>query len=166
MIFTSLQGGLLFRGSYASAMVGCDLDPEAVRGFYRLFAEMERVVSLFSMGVNQSSSGWTRSTALSVPISPRGESASRAAGPFRSPVSPTPWAAVKSAAWPRRWPRIWILAPEEGKNIGRQTVLDFIRQTAAADIDGIGRSLKAGTNCGSCRPELAALLSEGAGRCD
>lgn len=51
-------------------------------------------------------------------------------------------------------------------DVGRQTVLDFIRHTAAADIDSIGRSLKAGTNCGSCRPELAGLLSEGAGRCD
>ena len=51
-------------------------------------------------------------------------------------------------------------------DVGRQTVLDFIRQTAAADIDSIGRSLKAGTNCGSCRPELAGLLSEAAARCD
>ena len=51
-------------------------------------------------------------------------------------------------------------------DVGRQTVLDFIRQTPAADIDRIGRSLKAGTNCGSCRPELAGLLSEAAGRCD
>ena len=51
-------------------------------------------------------------------------------------------------------------------DVGRQTVLDFIRQTAAPDIDSIGRSLKAGTNCGSCRPELAGLLSEAVGRCD
>ena len=51
-------------------------------------------------------------------------------------------------------------------DVGRQTVLDFIRRAPAADIDSIGRSLKAGTNCGSCRPELAGLLSEAAGRCD
>ena len=51
-------------------------------------------------------------------------------------------------------------------DVGKQTVLDFIRHTAAADIDSIGQSLKAGTNCGSCRPELAGLLSKAAGRCD
>ncbi len=51
-------------------------------------------------------------------------------------------------------------------NVGKQTVLDFIRQTAAADLDSIGASLKAGTNCGSCRPELACLLEEAGRRPD
>jgi assimilatory nitrate reductase catalytic subunit len=36
---------------------GCDLGVEVVREFYRMFARTERVVTVFSQGINQSSSG-------------------------------------------------------------------------------------------------------------
>jgi assimilatory nitrate reductase catalytic subunit len=32
----------------------------------------------------------------------------------------------------------------------------------AYDVDDIGKRLKAGTNCGACRPEIAKLLHAGA----
>jgi len=33
-----------------------------------------------------------------------------------------------------------------------------VAEQGLADLDAIGAALQAGTNCGSCRPELARLL--------
>jgi assimilatory nitrate reductase catalytic subunit len=46
--------------------------------------------------------------------------------------------------------------------IGRNTLVQAIRDNAIGTVEGLGKLLKAGTNCGSCVPELHALL-EGAG---
>lgn len=43
-------------------------------------------------------------------------------------------------------------------NIGRNTILDAIAQ-GAGTVSTIGDKTCAGTNCGSCKPELAALLA-------
>lgn len=40
------------------------------------------------------------------------------------------------------------------------TILAAIRDQHLADVGAIGRALKAGTNCGSCRPALARLLAD------
>ncbi|WP_275429676.1 (2Fe-2S)-binding protein [Serratia marcescens] len=32
----------------------------------------------------------------------------------------------------------------------------------ACDVDAVGRALKAGTNCGSCRPEIKKLIETSA----
>jgi len=45
-------------------------------------------------------------------------------------------------------------------NVGKNTILDFVREYLPDDIEEIGKKLNAGTNCGSCRPELKCLLSE------
>ncbi|SNR49686.1 nitrate reductase [Puniceibacterium sediminis] len=45
--------------------------------------------------------------------------------------------------------------------IGMNTILTAIETDALTTVDQIGIALQAGTNCGSCRPELAALLARG-----
>jgi assimilatory nitrate reductase catalytic subunit len=45
-------------------------------------------------------------------------------------------------------------------DVGTTTILAAIRDRQLADVAAIGRALKAGTNCGSCRPALARLLAD------
>lgn len=44
-------------------------------------------------------------------------------------------------------------------NVGLNTILAAIAQDGLVSVPQIGAALGAGTNCGSCRPELAALLA-------
>ncbi len=44
-------------------------------------------------------------------------------------------------------------------NVGRNTILHAIATGGLRTVDQIGAALQAGTSCGSCRPELATLLS-------
>ncbi|MFN3526745.1 MAG: molybdopterin dinucleotide binding domain-containing protein, partial [Paracoccus sp. (in: a-proteobacteria)] len=44
-------------------------------------------------------------------------------------------------------------------NVGLNTILRAITDQQLISVDSIGAALGAGTNCGSCRPELAALLA-------
>jgi assimilatory nitrate reductase catalytic subunit len=48
-------------------------------------------------------------------------------------------------------------------SVGRSTLLRAIRTQALVSADEIGKALRAGTNCGSCVPELKALIVEAAG---
>ena len=43
--------------------------------------------------------------------------------------------------------------------VGVNTILTAIESGAALSVEAIGAALGAGTNCGSCRPEIAALLA-------
>ncbi len=43
-------------------------------------------------------------------------------------------------------------------NVGEKTINKAIKQQALNSVDAIGEHLKAGTNCGSCKPELSELL--------
>ena len=43
-------------------------------------------------------------------------------------------------------------------NVGEKTINAAIKKHGLKDVDAIGEHLKAGTNCGSCKPELAELL--------
>jgi assimilatory nitrate reductase catalytic subunit len=43
-------------------------------------------------------------------------------------------------------------------DVGLKTILTAIAEQHLADVPAIGAALKAGTNCGSCRPALAKLL--------
>jgi assimilatory nitrate reductase catalytic subunit len=45
--------------------------------------------------------------------------------------------------------------------VGRNTILEAIEQQGLSTAEEIGRCLKAGTNCGSCIPELKSLLALG-----
>ena len=45
-------------------------------------------------------------------------------------------------------------------DVGMTTILAAIREQHLADVAAIGRALKAGTNCGSCRPALARLVAD------
>jgi assimilatory nitrate reductase catalytic subunit len=45
-------------------------------------------------------------------------------------------------------------------SVGLATIRAAIEAGAAASIEGIGEALRAGTNCGSCLPELKRLISE------
>jgi assimilatory nitrate reductase catalytic subunit len=47
-------------------------------------------------------------------------------------------------------------------SIGRNTLLEVIRSQRLTSTREIGVALRAGTNCGSCLPELNALLAEDA----
>ncbi|MEO1192565.1 MAG: nitrate reductase [Pseudomonadota bacterium] len=44
--------------------------------------------------------------------------------------------------------------------VGAQRIRDAITSQQAKDLDSIGRLLRAGSNCGTCKPEIAALLTE------
>ena len=43
-------------------------------------------------------------------------------------------------------------------DIGVNTLRRAIAEQQLTSIEAIGRALRAGTNCGSCKPELRALL--------
>jgi len=45
-------------------------------------------------------------------------------------------------------------------DIGLKTIATAIRDQGLADVAAIGTAIGAGTNCGSCRPALARILSE------
>ncbi len=47
--------------------------------------------------------------------------------------------------------------------VGRNALIDAIRGQGLATVEAIGAALRAGTNCGSCIPELRGLLAEVAG---
>jgi assimilatory nitrate reductase catalytic subunit len=42
--------------------------------------------------------------------------------------------------------------------VGANTIAAAVR-AGCADVDAVGRKLKAGTNCGSCRPEIGKLIA-------
>ncbi|MCC5954629.1 MAG: (2Fe-2S)-binding protein, partial [Natronohydrobacter sp.] len=44
-------------------------------------------------------------------------------------------------------------------NVGRNTICSAIATQGLSTVDQIGAALQAGTSCGSCKPELAALLA-------
>ena len=44
--------------------------------------------------------------------------------------------------------------------VGRSTLLRAIRGDKLISVEQIGKALQAGTNCGSCIPELKGLLAE------
>ena len=44
--------------------------------------------------------------------------------------------------------------------VGRNTIIHAIEEQQLVSVDAIGKALQAGTNCGSCIPELQALLEE------
>lgn len=44
--------------------------------------------------------------------------------------------------------------------VGRNTIIKAITEDKLESVDAIGKTLQAGTNCGSCIPELTALLIE------
>jgi len=45
-------------------------------------------------------------------------------------------------------------------SVGLATIRAAIEAGAAATIEGIGEALRAGTNCGSCLPELKRLMAD------
>ncbi|MEL6688998.1 MAG: molybdopterin-dependent oxidoreductase [Pseudomonadota bacterium] len=44
-------------------------------------------------------------------------------------------------------------------NVGVKTIATAIEEQGLADVESVGAALRAGTNCGSCRPEIRALLA-------
>ncbi|WP_172300419.1 nitrate reductase [Pseudoruegeria sp. HB172150] len=47
-------------------------------------------------------------------------------------------------------------------NVGVNTIMTAIESQGLVTVDAIGAALQAGTNCGSCRPEIAALIARAA----
>ena len=45
-------------------------------------------------------------------------------------------------------------------NVGLNTIIEAIQEQELASVEGIGSALRAGTNCGSCKPELAVILQD------
>jgi len=45
-------------------------------------------------------------------------------------------------------------------SVARTAICDAIERNALATVDEVGRACKAGTNCGSCQPEIRVLLAE------
>jgi assimilatory nitrate reductase catalytic subunit len=48
-------------------------------------------------------------------------------------------------------------------SVGANTISAAIK-SGCSSVDAVGAKLKAGTNCGSCRPEIAKLLATAASR--
>lgn len=90
-------------------------------------------------------------------------------------VSPAPLEASRSflaEALGRPWTGAALLAGRPGAgmpdpgvtvcsclNVGMNTILSAISDQGLSDVEAVGRVLGAGTNCGSCRPEIAALFT-------
>ena len=59
-----------------------------------------------------------------------------------------------------------VTGPDKGTtvcicfNVGAREIASAIAQQSLASLDEIGAALNAGTNCGSCRPEIEKLLAE------
>ncbi|MBW8841228.1 MAG: molybdopterin-dependent oxidoreductase [Sphingomonadales bacterium] len=49
-------------------------------------------------------------------------------------------------------------------DIGARAITDAIRADGLADVAAVGAALRAGTNCGSCRPAIAGLIADHAKR--
>ena len=47
--------------------------------------------------------------------------------------------------------------------VGLATIREALATGAAVNVDDIGRTLRAGTNCGSCVPELRGIVQRMAG---
>jgi len=45
-------------------------------------------------------------------------------------------------------------------NVGINTIIEAIRQQKLVSVEAIGKALQAGTNCGSCLPELKEILRD------
>ena len=44
--------------------------------------------------------------------------------------------------------------------VGLNTIREAIASNGATDVEAIGKALRAGTNCGSCLPELKRIVHE------
>jgi assimilatory nitrate reductase catalytic subunit len=44
--------------------------------------------------------------------------------------------------------------------VGLGVIRDAIASKSATDVEAIGKALRAGTNCGSCLPELKRIVHE------
>ncbi len=44
--------------------------------------------------------------------------------------------------------------------VGINTIRSALTEGAAANVEGIGKALRAGTNCGSCLPELRRIVKD------
>jgi assimilatory nitrate reductase catalytic subunit len=45
-------------------------------------------------------------------------------------------------------------------SVGKNSIIDAIREKHLGTTEEVGQCLKAGTNCGSCIPEIKALLRQ------
>jgi assimilatory nitrate reductase catalytic subunit len=45
-------------------------------------------------------------------------------------------------------------------NVGEKSITDAIKNHGINTVEGLGEQLKAGTNCGSCKPELSELITQ------
>jgi assimilatory nitrate reductase catalytic subunit len=45
-------------------------------------------------------------------------------------------------------------------SVGKNSIIDAIREKRLGTAEEVGQCLKAGTNCGSCIPEIKALLRQ------
>jgi assimilatory nitrate reductase catalytic subunit len=44
--------------------------------------------------------------------------------------------------------------------VGKNAIIETIREQRLGTVEAVGERLKAGTNCGSCIPEIKALLRQ------
>ena len=45
-------------------------------------------------------------------------------------------------------------------DVGAKTIIGAIADQRLTSVAAVGQALRAGTNCGSCRPALARLIAE------
>lgn len=80
-----------------------------IETFYRLFRQHVRTVTMFSQGVNQSTSGTDNANSILNCHIATGRVGLPGSTPFPSRVNPMPWVGAKLADLPTRSPRTWSL---------------------------------------------------------
>lgn len=89
----------------------CDLSVEQLLAFYQLIERSDRLVTLYSMGINQSSSGVDKCNAIINLHLATGKIAREGCGPFSITGQPNAMGAVRLVGWRINWHRIWGLRP-------------------------------------------------------
>jgi assimilatory nitrate reductase catalytic subunit len=85
----------------------CKVDTHDLLEFYRLFARTERVVTVYSQGVNQSTCGTDKVNSIINCHLLTGRIGKPGMGRSWSPDSRTRWVGVKSAVLRTCWPPVW-----------------------------------------------------------
>ncbi|BCQ47724.1 hypothetical protein ERHA55_52510 (plasmid) [Erwinia rhapontici] len=85
----------------------CQLPQEKVETFFQLFLHASNALTLYCMGINQSSSGSDKCNAIINVHLASGKIGRAGSGPFSLTGQPNAMGAAKWAVWPTSWRRIW-----------------------------------------------------------
>jgi assimilatory nitrate reductase catalytic subunit len=135
--------------AYGAAMFGLEVEPivmrDRKRGLTRLaFIQDGRLVAALFVGPD-----------------PVAVARAHVAGLLGAPVDPGVLAGQPGADRPDQGATVCACF-----GVGVNTIARAIAEQGLVTVEGIGAALRAGTNCGSCRPEIGALIRLHMPRCE